>query len=102
MTAVAAAALSAAARPVPNAALQARLDAEAGIIGIVHFGLNAFTDREWGLGDEDPAKFNPVRFDADQIVRACAAGGYNLTMAFATARKAVASVAWKRRRYCRI
>ena len=73
MTAVAAAALSAAARPVPNAALQARLDAEADIIGIVHFGLNAFTDREWGLGDEDPAKFNPVRFDADQIVRACAA-----------------------------
>jgi inosine-uridine nucleoside N-ribohydrolase len=54
---------------------RARLDAEDDIIGIVHWGLNTYTDREWGFGDEDPSMLNPSKFDADKIIGACKDGG---------------------------
>jgi len=62
-------------RPVPSPALMQRLHEGVDVIGIVHWGLNTYTDREWGFGDEEPGLLNPKSFDAEQIVGACAAGG---------------------------
>lgn len=61
--------------PLPN---KAQLNwQELEIISIVHFGLNTFTDIEWGSGGVDPSKFNPTDFDPNQIVSAAKAGGIN-------------------------
>src|SRR5712691_7339734 len=42
----------------------------------LHFGVNTFTDREWGDGTEDPSIFAPARLDARQWARAARAGGF--------------------------
>ena len=42
----------------------------------LHFGVNTFTDREWGDGREDPRVFDPARLDARQWARAAKAGGF--------------------------
>lgn len=68
-------AAGAAERPAPNAAQMGRIREGIELYGIVHWGLNTYTDREWGFGDENPADLNPAKFDADQIVGACKAGG---------------------------
>ncbi|MFN9203748.1 MAG: alpha-L-fucosidase [Gemmatimonas sp.] len=41
----------------------------------VHFGINTFTDREWGDGTESPQLFNPSQLDARQWARAARAAG---------------------------
>ena len=43
--------------------------------GLLHFGMNTFTDKEWGDGSEDESIFNPTDFDAEQIARAAKDGG---------------------------
>ena len=61
------------ARPRPSPSQLAWQEDELAVF--LHFGVNTFTDREWGDGREDPAVFDPARLDARQWARAARAGG---------------------------
>lgn len=50
---------------------------ETEFFGLIHYGLNTYTDREWGYGEEDPALLNPARLDAGQVAAALKRGGMN-------------------------
>ena len=41
----------------------------------VHYGVNTYTDREWGEGTEDEKIFNPTALDCDQWVEAVKSAG---------------------------
>jgi alpha-L-fucosidase len=40
-----------------------------GFYGFIHYTVNAFTDKEWGYGDENPEIFNPSKLDVEQWAR---------------------------------
>jgi alpha-L-fucosidase len=73
----------------------------------VHFGVNTFTDREWGDGTEDPAIFAPTALDARQWARTARAAGFRAMVLTAkhhdgfclwptaTTRHSVASSPWR-------
>ncbi len=62
-----------AARPRPTASQLAWQRDEFALF--LHFGVNTFSDREWGDGTESPTSFTPSRLDARQWARAAKAAG---------------------------
>ena len=73
----------------------------------LHFGVNTFTDREWGDGHENPAIFSPSALDAGQWARAARDAGFRAMILTAkhhdgfclwpteTTRHSVASSPWR-------
>jgi len=59
-------AMALAAEPLPLPSPQQLAWQRHEFIAFAHFGMNTFTDREWGEGKEDPTLFNPTDFDARQ------------------------------------
>jgi alpha-L-fucosidase len=56
---------------------QAQLDWQRDELAMfAHFGVNTFTDQEWGTGKEDPAIFDPARLDPRQWARTARAAGF--------------------------
>jgi alpha-L-fucosidase len=42
----------------------------------IHYGVNTFTGRQWGLGNEDPAVFAPTDLDANRWARIAREAGF--------------------------
>jgi len=61
-------------RPRPTAAQLAWQRDELALF--LHFGVNTFTNREWGDGREDPAIFAPTSLDAREWARVARAAGF--------------------------
>jgi alpha-L-fucosidase len=60
--------------PSPNQVVWQEME----FIAFAHFGMNTFSDREWGEGSESPSLFNPTDFDARQWVRVLKDAGMKL------------------------
>ena len=60
--------------PLPSQAQLAYLEDE--LAAFIHFGPNTFYDQEWGTGQEDPERFNPIQLDAREWVRVLKETGF--------------------------
>src|SRR3954451_19395835 len=60
--------------PVPSARQLSWIDD--GLTMFIHFGMNTFTGRGTGLGDEDEKLFNPTALDCNQWVRVAKECGF--------------------------
>ncbi|XP_043716959.1 alpha-L-fucosidase 1-like [Telopea speciosissima] len=64
--------------PIPSSAQLKWQQRE--VIMFLHFGMNTFTDSEWGTGHESPSLFNPTGFDAHQWVDVASSAGISLVI----------------------
>ena len=71
---LAGAALAAGPVPTPEQLAWQRME----LTMFCHFGVNTFTDREWGEGKEEESVFNPTDLDCRQWAQAAKAGGFKL------------------------
>lgn len=46
----------------------------------LHFGINTFTDNEWGHGTDSPELFNPTELDCEQWVRVLKDAGFKMAI----------------------
>lgn len=67
-----------AARLVPSAEQLAWQQLE--FTAFLHFGMNTFTDNEWGNGTDSPKLFNPTELDCEQWVRTLKEGGFKMAI----------------------
>jgi alpha-L-fucosidase len=91
--------------PLPSPSQLAWQNSEMGMF--FHFGINTFSDREWGDGKEDPRSFNPTNLDCQQWVRTAKMAGAKYVVLTAkhhdgfclwptkTTKHSVASSPWK-------
>ncbi|CAM6121795.1 unnamed protein product [Calypogeia fissa] len=64
--------------PIPSASQLAFQEREMAMF--FHFGMNTFTDSEWGTGADDPILFNPTELDTDQWISVAKAAGFKFVI----------------------
>ena len=50
------------------------------LAAFIHFGMNTYTNSEWGNGRENPSNFNPTNLDTDQWIRVLKETGFKRTI----------------------